>query len=318
MSLKSPASPSTDHAPRLAGLNADPAFHAIAAPELQHRVRLSHAVEQIKMFSQRHIGLPLGAIALAIWRHRYPGADRVERFGLPCHTIRDTLGTSALTVEVDPRQLVQVAELPRRSSKEHPSTLAFIWDGDWDLRRTDLRGAFWIDYMRDLDQNRDHLERTYMFQKHMAALQAGKPKRLHREGVLLNTPERIIEYLKVYLGFLDTMATEGYQNDRPNTGIGVLVTREGRLLKTRQGMHRTAMAQWVGLPRIPVEVRHIHRTWWNKVTAGTTGQEALDRMVQALSECTPEMHPGPADPEPPFIMPDDFWPAPKKTVHRPD
>ena len=310
MSAKS--SVSTEHRPSgLAGLNADPAFQAIIAPELRNRILLSHTVERIRQFSQRHIGLPIGRAALKLWLHRMPGAARVERFGLPYHVLHEDLGPQALTLHVDPRQLVQLAELPPRKSKEHPSSLAFIWDGDWDLCRTDLRGAFWLDYMRDLDRNRGQLEKTKEYRKHLAAIQAGKPQRRHREGVVLDTPERVLAYLEVYLGFLDAMATEGYQNGRPNTGIGVLVTREGRLLKTRLGMHRTAMAQWVGLPSIPVEVRHVHRAWWDQVTAGTTGQEALSRMVEALTHCTPEMNPGPLDPTPPFIMPDDFWPPPK-------
>src|SRR5690606_37416131 len=197
--------------------------------------------------SQDHIGLPIARAALGLWARGYHGAAQAERFGLPYHGERDAVGAHALTLEIDPRQLVQMADLPPSGSKERPSSFPLIWDGDWDLRRNDLRGAFWLDYMRDLDHNRDHLERTKEFSKHLTALQAGRPTRQHREGVFLNSPERIIQYLEVYLGFLDTMAREGYQKDRPNTGIGVLVTRDGRLLKTRQGMHRTAMAQWVGL-----------------------------------------------------------------------
>ena len=313
-SQSEPAKPRT----RLAGLNTDPAFQAISAPELRHRILISHAAERVRQLSQRYIGLPVGRVALGTWLRNGPGAARVERFGLPYHVVLEAVKPRALMLEVDPRQLIQMSELPPRGSSERPSALSFIWDGDWDLHRNDLRGAFWLEYMRDLDENRGHLERTLEFKKHMAAIEAGKPTREHRSGMFLNTPERIIQYLKVYLAFLDEMGSHGYQADRPSSGIGVLVSRDGRLLKTRKGMHRTAMAQWVGLPRIPVEVRHVHRDWWNKVTAGCTGREALDRMVHALKDCTPETRPGPMDALPPFVMPDHFWPAPKHAAHRPD
>ena len=301
----------TRRAKKVVGPQADPAFTRIAAPEIRHRVRLAHIVHRIRQVNQDWIGLPLGNVLLRIWLNGWPGAGLIEKKGLPRHNITALVGQQSLVLHVNPRDLVQFAETaPTRQSRRPPS-VAFIWDGDWDLRRSDLRIDYWIGHMRDLDENRHHLEHTRKFQSLMADLKAGKPFRSHQEGIYLDSPERILEYLRVYLGFLDNMAEHGYDAARAKDGLGVVISREGRILKINRGLHRLAMAQWLGLPTIPVHVQHVHRLWWERVTHGTTGNTALQRIIAALPDCRPEPDSGPLTEHPPADIPDDFWPAPR-------
>lgn len=301
--------PNPDNA--VTGPQADPAFAHIAAPEIRHRVRLAHIVHGVRSLTQSWLGRPLGNMLLKIWLHGWPGAAQIERKGLPRHNVAAFVGPENLVLHLNPRDLIQFAEYAPRREIKRPSSMAFIWDGDWDLRRSDLRIDYWIAHMRDLDENRHHLERTKKFQSLMADLEAGKPFRSHQEGVYLNTPERILDYLKVYLGFLDNMARHGYDSSRAKDGLGVVISREGRILKINRGLHRLAMAQWLGLPSIPVHVQHIHRQWWHAITQGTTGKAALQRVLAALRDCQPEQEAGPLTEHPPVDLPDDFWPAPK-------
>lgn len=74
------------------------------------------------------------------------------------------------------------------------------------------------------------------------------------------------------------------------------VSREGRLIKLNRGLHRLAMAQYLGLPTIPVKVKAVHRDWWQGVTRGVRGAEALARVAAALPRCAPETAPGALDP----------------------
>lgn len=273
----------------------DPAFSSLAAPEMRARVRLAVLVERIRRMNQRHVGLPLGSGLLRLWLGGLPGARLVERFGLPRHNLTRMLGRDALTVRIRPRELIQGAiHLPRRVARR-PSSMAFLWDGDWDLRCEDLRYSEdnELSEVRDLARHRDHLEQSRAFLMYSRMLQAGKPHRSHREGIYLNSPERILEYLQLCLGFLDDMAAHGYQPQRAPDAIGVVISREGRILKYRRGRHRLAMAQWLDLPGIPVQVVHVHRLWWHKVTRGTTGWPALKRLRAALPLCRPEQAPGP-------------------------
>lgn len=307
----SPSHTGKSRSKAITGPQADPAFAAVAAPEIRHRVLLAHLVHRVRRFSEACIGRPIGGLLLKIWLHNWPGARWIEQLGLPRHNLTTLLGKDALTLHVNPRELFQFAMHPPRKVKKRPSSLAFIWDGDWDLRRNDLRAGFWIAHMRDLDHNRDHLERTEKYRSLMAEIDAGRPFHSHQEGVYLDSSERVIDYLKIYLGFLDNMAVNGYDESRAKDGLGVVISREGRILKVNRGLHRLAMAQWVGLPTVPVHVRHVHRQWWENVTHGVTGQQALDRVRDALALCTPEQERGPLSEEPPTEIPDDFWPRPR-------
>lgn len=297
----------------LTGPQADPAFAHLAAPEIRHRVRIARITYRVRNVSKNWLGRPVGNLLLKVWLHGWPGARWVEKKGLPRHNIAALLNQNQLVLHVNPRELIQFAMHPPRREKKRPSSIALIWDGDWDLRRNDLRRDHWIAYMRDLDGNRNNLERTEKYRLLKAQLDGGKPFVSHQEGIFLNTPERILNYLKVYLGFLDNMAKNGYDSTRAKDALGVVISREGRILKINRGLHRLAMAQWLGLSSIPVQVQHVHRLWWERVTCGVTGQQALQKMVDALSQCRPELQRGPLTEHPPVNFPDDFWPKSKAT-----
>src|SRR3546814_10500318 len=81
------------------------------------------------------------------------------------------------------------------------------------------------------------------FQKLMARIERGEPWASHQQGVLLNTPEKIRDYLRVYIGFLDDMALNGFDPSRGKDPLGVAIKRKGRILKINRGLHRLAMAQ---------------------------------------------------------------------------
>lgn len=295
----------------VAGPQADPAFERLAAPEIRHRVRLAHAVHHVRNVSKNVLGRPLGNILLGIWRQRLPGARLIEQKGLPRHNIVSLLGQDTFILHLDPRTLIQHSQHIPRHLEKRPSSMAFIWDGNWDQRRLDLRISYWLDYMRDLDENRHQLERTKKFESLMADLEAGKPFQSHQEGVYLNSRQRILDYLNVYLGFLDDMARHGYDTSRAKDNLGVAITREGEIVKINRGLHRLAMAQWLGLPEIPVQVQHVHREWWDRVTKGLSGDAALQRVAQAIRECKPAQESGRLTPHPKAVIPDDFWPLPR-------
>ncbi|GEK73679.1 hypothetical protein HHA04nite_22230 [Halomonas halophila] len=114
-------------------------------------------------------------------------------------------------------------------------------------------------------------------------------------------------YLRVYLSFLDDMAVRGFDGARGKDKLGVAVSREGRLIKINRGLHRLAMAQRLGLDCVPVRVMAVHREWWQRITGGATGQEALERVADGLRDCMPEQRPGELDPA---EWPSEFdWPV---------
>ncbi len=272
----------------------------------QRRVRLQ---EWLKLTFRQRAGIPIEEFWFQRWLKGQPGATSLERMGLPRRSIEKRLGNH-LILPIDPRTMIRDVNF-KGVGGVRPSTSAFIWDGDWDESRGDLRHGSRYEFITDLDEHRDDLTLTQRFKEHDARLKAGEPWASVREGILLDSEAKILAYLNIYLDFLDDMARHGFDAERGKDALGVAVTREGHLLKINRGLHRLAMAQRVGLPSIPVVVRAVHRQWWEKVTMGTTGQDALDRLAQALATCTPEMRPGRLDPG--VDQGPIEWPSPRVT-----
>lgn len=295
------------------GPGADDALASLSSPKIDGAVRKAHLTNTIKHWTQRHVTLPLERHLLRRWQQQSLGADRIFKWGLPRHAMLETLG-DALTLHVDPRALIRIVGW--RNTPKRPSSSAFIWDGQWDLQREDLRRGPRYRFISELDEHRDDLEQTAAYQRFMHCIEAGKPWQSHQQGVLLDTPERIKRYLQVYIGFLDTMAVEGFDTSKGKDTVGIAIGREGTLLKINRGLHRLAMAQRVGLPTIPVQVQCVHRDWWQQVTQGHRGHAALARISDAIAHCSPETHPGPNDVEPSLPWAEDDWP-PRRTSTQP-
>ncbi|WP_164999525.1 hypothetical protein [Salinicola tamaricis] len=257
---------------------------------------------------QQGVVRPLETALFSYWQRGWPGGDLVARRGLPRRVVDARLG-AALVVEIDPRQLIRDRNAAGVGGKKNPSS-AFIWDGDWDRSRGDLRFGSRYRFISDLDENRDDLTRTERFRQYRSRLAAGNPWRSRSQGLVLDSEEKILAYLHTYLGYLDHMATHGFDASLGKDELGVAVTRDGTLLKINRGLHRLAMAQRLGLPSIPVLVRAVHRQWWERVVQGARGERALARVAAALPGCLPAREPGDLDPtrgEEPFS-----WPAPRQ------
>lgn len=297
-----------DKTPGRLGPGADHALASLTSPKMDGAVRKAHLAHAVKCWTQRKITLPFERYLLSRWRHQRPGAARILDWGLPRHAMLEALG-DALTVHVDPRQLIRIVGW--RNTPKRPSSSAFIWRGDWDLQREDLRRGPRYCFISELDEHRHDLTRTEAYQRFMHCLESGTPWQSHQQGVLLDSPERIQRYLEVYIDFLDEMATHGFNQGKGKDRLGVAVSRDGTLLKINRGLHRLAMAQRIGLPSIPVQIQCVHEAWWNDVTRGAQGEAALAHVREALPLCRPETMPGPNDVETQRPWHDTDWPAPR-------
>lgn len=285
----------------------DPAFASLYDPRMFWPIQRARLQVAVREGFHSALTLPVERGLFQVWKRGLPGARSVERAGLPRRIVERESGNS-LVLQVNPRELIRSNDWRGFAHASRPSSSAFIWDGDWDLRRGDLRHGSRYRLISDLDRHRDDLRATERFQALKARLDEGRPWASHQQGILLDSEERILAYLRVYLRFLDDMAIRGFDGTLGKDKLGVAVTREGRLIKINRGLHRLAMAQRVGLASVPVSVKAVHREWWREVTVGTSGEEALGRVASALTACAPETRCGPQDP---VDWPKDFtWPSP--------
>ncbi|WP_416139005.1 RNA polymerase sigma factor [Halomonas sp. HK25] len=258
-------------------------------PSLRRKMLTSRLAYRAKMAFQRTLGRPVEDRLFRHWQARRDACRMLETQGLPRRSLETTLG-ERLDLGVDPRRLVRgfsyPAGFPDRLQRRKASNL-FLWDGDWDLPRHYLIDSSQTRFMQDLWHYRLAPEQSATFQTLEARSDQGNPLRSHHRGLLLDGRERILEYLRLYLLYMEGMACFGFDAEAGKDRLGVAVDRHGRLIKINKGLHRLAMAQVLGLPRVTVRVRSVHRRWWNDQTEGASGHEALERLAQALPDCTP-------------------------------
>lgn len=274
----------------------DRAFSALTSANMYWPMQRARLQIAFREGFQATVGIPMERIPYYLWEHRLFGSTLTENWGLLRRIVEQKVG-DGLTIHVNPRELVRIREWRDLPKRRRPSSSAFIWNGDWDLRRGDLRYGSRYRFISDLVLNRDDLTKSAAFSRYKAYIDKGQPWSSHHLGVFLDSEERIYDYLSIYLGFIDDMTINGFEQGKGKDDLGVAVSREGKLIKINRGLHRLAMAQYLGLPTVPVTVKAVHRTWWEKVTQNTHGAEALERVVEALQYCQPETEPCPLAPE---------------------
>ncbi|WP_162148481.1 hypothetical protein [Halomonas huangheensis] len=268
------------------GENADPRlFDPILAP----RMRLSRLSLRTKQHVDQYVVQPLANSMLTIWMHQLPGAQHIERWGLPRHSVEARF-QQALDIEVTPRDLVRNMNYPRSFPDRrvrHGINKRLLWDGDWDQRLEYFRASRRMHFITDIWEHRRNLCNSRSYHQLAERLAHGNPIASHSDGIMLDRPERIHAYLRRYVLYMESMACFGFDNQLGKDPLAAAVDRNGGLVKINKGLHRLAMAQVLGIPRITIRVRGIHHLWWQQVTAGTTGIAAMERMLAALPNCPP-------------------------------
>ncbi len=278
---------------RAPGLPLTPTGETVHPPlydrRLRRRMLRSRVAYLAKMAFQHALGRPFEDFLFRRWQRNREACRTLEQQGLPRRSLESALG-ERLDLEIDPRRLVRGFSypdgFPDRLERRKASNL-FLWEGDWDRPRHYLADSGHVRFIQDIWRHRLAPEESDTFQQLEASRLSGNPMRSHHRGMLLDSRERILEYLRLYLLYMEDMACFGFDAGAGKDRLGVAVDRRGQLIKINKGLHRLAMAQVLGLPRITVRVRSVHRAWWDEQTRDCGGEEALERLVSALRRCTP-------------------------------
>jgi hypothetical protein len=189
---------------------------------------------------------------------------------------------SALRMWVDP------ARLKARLSDYVRDERGVRWVGS-----SFLDAANWSGAVAPLSDSPIHIEtielvaadldfsRTRSYRELLARARAGRP--LTRNGVTLSTVDAIEAYFHYCADLIASVREHGvkprnemhcvgmplfkHRKARPpglnevERDIGVAINGNGQLIRHLGGKHRTAIAQTLRLPRVPVEVRLVHVRW---------------------------------------------------------
>lgn len=185
----------------------------------------------------------------------------------------------SLVVWADPRKLtLRLHDRVRAGEAEIRLSERFLDAADW----TDVLGP-----VADLAEHRETAELVHhgaayagmpMFRTMLERIEKNKP--ITRYGMRLDSAEKLHAYFGYFLDLIDSIKAHGFQDQRALEGvrvpvglavrgrystrqrdIGAALDEDGRLLRFLGGRHRTAIAQALGMPAIPVEIRLVHAGW---------------------------------------------------------
>ncbi len=178
----------------------------------------------------------------------------------------------------------------------------FVDAGDW----RDVTGP-----VADLPEHKDMLAlvefgarypKMPAFKQMVRGARRNRPVRRYR--AFLDTEEKVHAYFRYFLALTENIRTHGFRlqtgldDVAPASGvevrgkfasrqrnIGVAIGPNGRLLRFLGGRHRVAIAQALGLPAVPVEIRLVHVDWLDAEIrrSGLPPAEALCEWAKSAS-----------------------------------
>ncbi|WBV42700.1 hypothetical protein [Pseudoroseomonas cervicalis] len=152
----------------------------------------------------------------------------------------------------------------------------FLDAGDWSEAGERLERSVVHLEMAALCDPSAALQESEIYRYMLRRAAAGTPER--RNGVALSSPALIDAYFTHYAALRDRLRAEGYRPRaalpreaghalrgaaaaRREAEVGVAIGPGGEMLRLLGGRHRTALAQLLGLPAMPVRVRLVHAHW---------------------------------------------------------
>jgi hypothetical protein len=165
----------------------------------------------------------------------------------------------------------------------------FLDSGEWNGAVSPLSHSPVHREMTELVEADFNFRETREYRRLCRAITKGRPKL--RSGVLLRTIDEVDEYYDYCVDLARSIADRGVlpryavrRRDRAvlkgrrqwlrsleaaERDIGVAIDRDGRLVRHLGGKHRTALAQALGCPSIPVEIRLVHVAWVRRQMEGS-------------------------------------------------
>lgn len=188
----------------------------------------------------------------------------------------------ALHLEIAP------SRLKRRISDYVRDPRGDRWAGKWFLD-----AGNWRDVLSPIEKSPIHREMrelvaagpdyrdTNVYRTFLQSIEAGEPRT--RNGIALKTVEHLEAYVRYCRDLIKSMRKRGIVRhsvsgrfyrlrvkhrdirsmfmDFTERDIGVAIAEDGEIVRHLGGKHRTAIAQALELPLLPVEVRMVHIGW---------------------------------------------------------
>jgi hypothetical protein len=212
-----------------------------------------------------------------------------------------------LHLEVNPRRLKQsLSDYVRDHRGVRWTGTSFLDASDWSAALRPLEDSPVHREMVELVAAEADYRDSRPYRRLLRRIRRGRPG--ERNGVQLSTEEDVEAYLRYCRALIKSARKHGvvrrhtsgtfrgrwlkHRGARPplvdlaERDVGVAVGVDGELARHLGGKHRTAIAQALGMERIPVEVRLVHVGWLGKemLRTGLAAHLALQAGLKRLAE----------------------------------
>lgn len=181
---------------------------------------------------------------------------------------------------VDPQAIdVQLSQRVLSDGRMLRLSRRFLDAGDWRAVTLPFKTSFIRRAMDELAAHGDSFSTLTTYRALVQRAARGRPHRYN--GVALDTPARIDGYFRRYHRLIENVRAHGLRPhcavdsaafgrdpeirletvERSESEIGLAIGADGRFYRFLGGRHRTAVAQALGLPLMPVRVRIVHARW---------------------------------------------------------
>jgi hypothetical protein len=154
--------------------------------------------------------------------------------------------------------------------------------GNWDLESGFFNGQPTYLEMHDLWQHAHDWRQSMLYQK--AAAELVMTGGFRYKKTYLQTAQELDDFFENYLvGMIHSMKQNGYDKSKASDNPGVMIGRNGELIKSPRGRHRWAVASVLGIGGVASEIDCIHPDWISKVQGGWSGDK-LHRLREAIQK----------------------------------
>lgn len=158
-------------------------------------------------------------------------------------------------------------------------------DGDWDTKLTSGTVTERMKYI-SVGEILDGcpIEETTEFKTYRARSKLDAVAGYEKKGPQNYSREQLLIYMESLARMYKRVAAEGKFDDKLmlNSPIKVGLTRTGEIVKLSDGNHRLALAHYVGLQRMPVQLRVIHAANMEKIQFGSQPLAGLAKYLDGV------------------------------------
>ena len=219
----------------------------------------------------------------------------------------------ALHLDLDPKKLERrLSDWVRDHRGIRWTGASFLDAADWSAAISPITTSPIHREMHEIVAAGKDVRDTRAYSNLLLAIKNGRPSK--RNNIRLATVEAVDAYFRYCRGLIKSMRQRGavrhtvsgpfhslrlkYWNarspvhDSTERDIGVAITESGVLIRHLGGKHRTAIAQALSLPALPVEIRMVHTGWLAKQVE-RTGLPPHQALVEGIKDLTASRNPSP-------------------------